>query len=72
MHFAIKASKLRDKKLVSIDKTVFKFNTFNTKAWSGKYSIIHINDADAKMMTVGLITAISKDYVLEGYSLNPI
>ena len=50
MYSAIKASKLRDKKLVKIDEAVFTFNTFNTKAWSVKYSSIKVNDADAKIM----------------------
>jgi hypothetical protein len=71
MYSAIKASKLRDKKLVWIDESVFTFNTFNTKAWSRKYSSIQVNDADAKIKTVALIAAISEDCGLEGYSLHP-
>ena len=47
MHYAVKTVRLRDKKLVWIDEAVFKFNTFSTRAWSGKYSRITVCDADA-------------------------
>ena len=71
MYSAIKASKHGDKKLVWIDEAVFTFNTFNTKAWSGKYSRIQVNDADTKIKSVALIAAISEDCGLEGYSVHP-
>ena len=58
-------------KLVWIDEGVFTFNTFNTKAWSEKYSSIQVNDAYAKIKTVARIAAISEDCGLEGYSLHP-
>jgi len=47
MHQAVKIVRLRDKKLVWIDESVSTFNTFSTKAWSGKYSRITVCDADA-------------------------
>ena len=47
MHLAVNSARLRDKKLVWVDEAVFTFNTFSTRAWSGKYSRITVCDADA-------------------------
>ena len=71
MFQAVKTTRLRDKKLVWIDEAVFTFNTFNTKAWSGKYSRITVKDADAKIKTLALIAAISEDRGLEAFAIYP-
>ena len=71
MHQAIRAAKLRDKKLVWVDEAVFTFNTFSTRAWSSKYHSIEIKDADAKIKTMALVAAISEDGGLEWYYLTP-
>jgi hypothetical protein len=71
MHQAVRAAKLRDKKLVWVDEAVFTFNTFSTRAWSAKYSRIEVTDADAKIKTMALVAAVSEDCGLEGYALNP-
>jgi hypothetical protein len=63
-------NKKRQKKLVWIDEAVFTFNTFNTKAWSGKYSSIQVNDADAKIKTVALLAGISEDCGQKGHSIH--
>ena len=46
MYHSVKTTRLRDKKLVWIDEAVFTFNTFSTRAWSGKHSRITVCDAD--------------------------
>ena len=71
MFQAVKTTRLRDKKLVWIDEAVFTFNTFNTNAWSAKYSSIKVKDADAKIKTLALIDAISEDRGLEAFSIYP-
>ena len=71
MHQAVKATRLRDKKLVWVDEAVFTFNTFSTKAWSAKYQSITVKDADAKIKTLALIAAISEDGGIEAYSIHP-
>ncbi len=71
MFQAVKTTRLRDKKLVWIDEAVFTFNTFNTKAWSAKYSSIKVKDADAKIKTLALIAAISEDKGLEAFAIHP-
>jgi len=40
MYDALKTTRLRDRKLVWVDEAVFTFNTFNTRAWSSKYTSI--------------------------------
>lgn len=71
MHEAVKRVRLRDKKLVWVDEAVFTFNTFSTKAWSGKYTSIEIKDADMRVPTMALVAAISEDCGLEAYALHP-
>ena len=36
MYDAVKVTRLRDVKLVWVDKAMFTFNTFSTRAWSSK------------------------------------
>jgi hypothetical protein len=71
MYHAVKATRLQDKKLVWVDEAVFTFNTFSTKAWSGKYQSITVKDTDAKIKTLALVSAISEDRGLETYSIYP-
>lgn len=71
MYYAVKRTRLRDKKLVWVDEAVFSFNTFNTKAWSAKHSSIKVKDADAKIKTMTLIAGISEDLGLEAFAIHP-
>ena len=71
MYHAVKTTRLRDKKLVWIDEAVFTFNTFSTRAWSGKHSRITVCDADLQIKTIALIAAISEDCGLEAFAIHP-
>jgi hypothetical protein len=71
MFHAVKATRLSDKKLVWVDEAVFTFNTFNTKALSGRNDSIRVQDADAWVQTMAFIAAISEDRGLEAWAMHP-
>ena len=71
MYDAVRATRLRDIKLVWVDETMFTFNTFATRAWSSKHQRIEVKDADIRVSTTAFIGAISEDCGLEAYALHP-
>jgi hypothetical protein len=65
MYDAVKATRLRDVKLVWLDEAMFTFNTFSKRAWSAKNQSIEVNDADIRIKTMALLGAISDNGGLE-------
>ena len=71
MYDAVKATRLRDVKLVWVDEAMFTFNTFSTKAWSARHQSVEVNDADIRIKTMAFLGAISDDGGLEAYTVHP-
>ena len=64
---------LEDKrlKLVFLDEAVFTFNTMATRAWFSAYECLKLRDAETRIKTMAIVSAISLDKGLEGYMLHP-
>ena len=71
MYDELKVTRIRDRKLVWVNEAVFSFNTFNTRAWSSKYTSIQVKDTDAKVKTMAFIAAISEEIGLEAFAIHP-
>jgi len=58
-------------KLVFLDEAVFTFNTMATRAWFSAYECLKLRDAETRIKTIAMVSAISLDKGLEGYMLHP-
>ena len=71
MYDAVMVTRLRDVKLVWVDKAMFTFNTFSKREWSAKHQSIEVNDAEIRIKTMALLGAISDNGGLETYTIQP-
>ena len=71
IHKLLYLARAWEMKVVFLDEAVFTFNTFNTKAWSSKYTSIKVKDSSMRVKTQALIAAISEDVGLDHYLIHP-